>query len=106
MVNMHIAKQVPGTKYAVTPAGRVYTEDGQEYQKLPTVRARPYIVIGGKRVHRMVLEAFVGPCPEGMQCRHLNDVKNDNRLNNLAWGTRKENSADAIRNRLARSRAT
>src|SRR5438105_1738263 len=23
-------------------------------------------------IHRMVLEAFVGPCPKGMQCRHLN----------------------------------
>lgn len=46
------------------------------------------------RVHRLVLEAFVGPCPEGMECRHLNGVRNDNRLANLAWGTKEENYAD------------
>lgn len=45
-------------------------------------------------VHRFVLEAFVGPCPEGMQCRHLNGVRSDNRLDNLRWGTVSENRAD------------
>src|SRR6516164_10962662 len=49
-------------------------------------------------VHRLVLEAWVGPCPSGLECRHLNDVKTDNRLENLTWGTRHENSADSIRN--------
>src|SRR5688500_13903704 len=32
------------------------------------------------RVHRLVLAAFVGPCPEGMECRHLNGIKTDCRL--------------------------
>lgn len=49
-------------------------------------------------VHHLVLEAFVGPKPEGLQARHLNDVKTDNRLENLVWGTVKENSQDAVRN--------
>ncbi len=49
-------------------------------------------------VHRLVLEAFVGPRPPGMECRHLNDNPADNRLSNLAWGTRKENMADKVRN--------
>lgn len=49
-----------------------------------------------KRVHSLVLEAFVGPKPEGMQCRHLNGNKQDNRLENLAWGTAKENAADSV----------
>lgn len=53
---------------------------------------------GGKyqtfRVHRLVLAAFVGPCPEGMECRHLNGVHTDNRLENLAWGTQEENRDD------------
>jgi hypothetical protein len=46
------------------------------------------------RVHRLVLEAFVGPCPDGMECRHLNGVKADCRLENLAWGTPEQNRQD------------
>ncbi len=48
-------------------------------------------------VHHLVLEAFVGPCPPGMQCRHLNGKPWNNRLNNLCWGTSKQNHADRIR---------
>lgn len=47
-------------------------------------------------VHRAVLEAFVGPAPEGTLCRHLNGDPSNNRLDNLRWGTPKENSADRI----------
>jgi hypothetical protein len=39
-------------------------------------------------VHRLVLLAFMGPCPKGMRCRHLNGVRNDNRIENLCWNTR------------------
>lgn len=48
----------------------------------------------GLLVHRVVLEAFVGPCPEGMQCRHLDGDKSNCKLSNLAWGTPLENSDD------------
>lgn len=50
------------------------------------------------KVHRLVLEAFVGPCPEGQQGRHLNDISDDNRLKNLLWGTPRDNAHDKIRN--------
>lgn len=57
---------------------------------------------GGKyqtfKVHRLVLTAFVGPCPEGMECRHLDGDAANNRLSNLCWGTREENIADSKRN--------
>lgn len=53
---------------------------------------------GGKhstrRVHRIVLEVFIGAQPDEMECRHLNGDKTDNRLRNLAWGTRDENRGD------------
>lgn len=45
-------------------------------------------------VHRMVLEAWRGPKPEGMFGRHLNGNRKDNRLENLAWGTHSENMLD------------
>ncbi len=44
--------------------------------------------------HRLVLEAFRGPCPRGMETRHLNGSPNDNRLVNLQWGTHSENICD------------
>lgn len=48
-------------------------------------------------VHRLVLETFVGPCPERMQCRHLDGNPTNNHVFNLKWGTSKENSEDMIR---------
>jgi hypothetical protein len=44
--------------------------------------------------HALVLSAFVGPRPTGSECRHLNGIRNDNRLLNLAWGTSAENDED------------
>lgn len=50
-----------------------------------------------RKVHQLVLEAFVGPRPPGHITRHLNSVRHDNRLSNLAWGTHVENSEDLRR---------
>ena len=49
------------------------------------------------QVHRLVLLAFRGPCPDGWQTRHLDGDRGNNRLENLAWGTRAENYADRAR---------
>ena len=51
--------------------------------------------------HRLVLHAFVGECPFGCEALHINGNKLDNRLENLRWGTRKENVADAIKHGTA-----
>lgn len=48
-------------------------------------------------VHRLVLLAFVGPCPEGMECCHNDGDPLNNRLDNLRWDTRSANIADAIK---------
>jgi hypothetical protein len=48
-------------------------------------------------VHRLVLLAFVGPCPEGMETRHLDGNPANNRLENLRYGTSCENAQDRIR---------
>lgn len=48
-------------------------------------------------IHRLVLEAFVGPCPESMECRHLNGNRDDNCLGDLCWGTKSENLDDQFR---------
>lgn len=54
---------------------------------------RKSITIG---VHRLVLLAFVGPCPEGMEACHNNGDPADNRLPNLRWDTRKANVSDTL----------
>jgi hypothetical protein len=48
-------------------------------------------------VHVLVLTAFAGPCPEGMQCAHDNGKRDDNRLDNLEWKTPKANWDDRRR---------
>ena len=47
--------------------------------------------------HRLVLLAHVGPCPDGMETRHLNGIRSDNALSNLRWGTHQENADDQRR---------
>lgn len=55
---------------------------------------------GGKslkrRVHRLVCEAFHGPCPEGHQAAHLDGNNRHDAADNLAWKTPKQNNADKV----------
>lgn len=50
-----------------------------------------------KKVASLVLIAWVGPRPPGMECRHLNGDRTDSRLENLSWGTKAENEEDRRR---------
>lgn len=50
-----------------------------------------------KYVHRLVLEAFVGPCPDGKEACHFpNRDVTDNRVINLRWGTHQDNMGDKV----------
>lgn len=48
-------------------------------------------------VSRLVLEAFVGPCPSGQQACHGPAGRDDNSLSNLYWGTPSRNQLDRRR---------
>lgn len=48
-------------------------------------------------VHRLVLTAFVGECPPGLQGCHLDDDPLNNRLGNLRWDTPAKNQAQSHR---------
>lgn len=50
------------------------------------------------QVHRLVYEAFNGQIPEGLQVNHINEIKTDNRLENLNLMTPKENTNWGTRN--------
>jgi hypothetical protein len=49
------------------------------------------------KIHSLILEAFIGPRPPGLECRHLDGNSMNNRLDNLCWGTQRENMADRVR---------
>lgn len=49
-----------------------------------------------EKVHRLVLEAFVGPAPESLVACHANGNPADNRLSNLRWDSRSANNLDSV----------
>ena len=49
------------------------------------------------QVHRIVMAAFVGPCPEGKEVNHIDGDRGNNRLDNLEYVTHSENVLHAFR---------
>jgi hypothetical protein len=49
-----------------------------------------------ERVHRLVLAAFVGACPHGLEGCHNDGNPLNNEVENLRWDTRKANILDSI----------
>lgn len=92
------ARRAPGPRLfngsAVTLVGKVL--------RAATMKSgHKFVMLGrgnGRLVHRLVLLAFVGPCPDGKEALHRNDVPGDNWVGNLRWGTRAENIEDAFNN--------
>ena len=53
------------------------------------------------QAHRLICSAFHGPPPEDAECCHANDIRTDNRPENLSWGTRQSNAAEmGLRHRI------
>ena len=85
--------------YAITEDGQVWSYKRKIFLK-PNKNQGGYLQVqlykNGSRksplVHRLVLETY---CPidemEKLQCNHLNQIRDDNRLSNLSWCTAKEN---------------
>lgn len=49
-------------------------------------------------LHRLIAQAFIPNPNNHLLVRHLNDIKTDNRIENLSWGTYKDNAQDSILN--------
>lgn len=98
-------KSIPGyeTRYQVSDLGRVRSIDFWDGRRQVTGRIlRPGTMRSGhasvalgrgnsRLVHALVLLAFVGPYPPGLEVLHGNSQPADNRLTNLAYGTRSAN---------------
>lgn len=54
-------------------------------------------------VHVLVAEAFLGNCPEGLECNHKDGVKENCRVDNLEYLTHKANMGHAAENGLMAS---
>jgi hypothetical protein len=54
-----------------------------------------------RKVHQLMAETFIGPCPEGMEVCHNNGNALDNRLENLRYATHESNCGDTIRHSLS-----
>lgn len=89
-----VAYTYAGTRARVI-AGRVLKAgfDGKYYHVTPVKDGKQTTV----KIHALVLNAFVGVCPQGMECRHLDGNTANNRADNLCWGTKKQNAADRER---------
>ena len=66
---------------------------GQPHYGQDSGEGRMIFVYKGKtyKVHQLVCEAFNGPKQEGQVCMHLDENYKNNKPDNLAWGTQKEN---------------
>lgn len=91
--------------YEVSDFGNVRNaRTRQRLKQYPDSGGHPYVWLYGyntrkkRRVHHLVLEAFVGPRPDGMVSCHYNDKPDDNRLSNLRWDTQSGNMSDCLRN--------
>jgi len=80
--------------YFVSDYGAVRNPSGRILK--PRLHTSGYmrISLGASReayVHRLVLEAFVGPAPIGYVADHINRDRSDNKLTNLRWLSQYEN---------------
>ncbi len=102
-----IWKSVPGweDRYEVSNLGRVRSlchrgkprwrpwlvkqgANGKGYCQVKLCRDS---LVSSRQVHRLVAEAFLGACPDGRECAHLDGNPQNNQVSNLAWVTPKEN---------------
>lgn len=108
-------KRIPGyTNYEVSNTGLVrslpravddrrgYSRPMQGVQLKPQTQTSGHLsvsiskdgVISRKLVHLLVMLAFEGPRPDGMETRHLDGDPKNNCKSNLAYGTRQQNALD------------
>ena len=95
--------------YEVSDTGRVRSSKGKaaRYLKLTTDKyGYLHVVLSqndkGKTytIHRLVLAAFIGQRPKGMEANHIDGDKCNNKLDNLEWITSSGNMIHAYRNGL------
>jgi hypothetical protein len=75
------------------------------HEKKRGLTCEGYVVVGGKREHRLVMEAFLGrPLQANENVHHKNGVKTDNRIENLELWVRSQPSGQRVSDQVAWAR--
>ena len=90
--------------YQVSDHGNVRSLKSGKLKKITIdkITNRPFISLWKNnkgttvKIHKIVLEAFVGKCPKGLECCHNDGNSLNNHVNNLRWDTHKSNIHDRI----------
>lgn len=95
--------------YMISDKGRVWSEKTQQFIKVKPMDDHGHMGVclckNGSRyyryIHRLVAKAFI-PNPHNLPIvRHLYDDPSQNEVDDLAWGTQRDNIHDAINNKTA-----
>lgn len=120
---METLRPIPGfTGYFASPDGTIWTQKrkggndrgaGRLLDKPRPLKAHytgaGYLAValdfGGRvcsrLVHRLILETFVGPAPDGYYgCHYPDPTKSNNRLDNLRWDSAVGNAKDRYRDKV------
>lgn len=91
-----------GRTYGVSDDGRVRTDEGRVLKLTQGSTGYLYAHLRGlskarkcATAHSLVAHCFHGPRPKGLQVRHLDGDPLNNRADNLAYGTARQNAQDA-----------
>lgn len=110
-LDFEVWKPIPGYEglYEVSDQGRVKrlaNTRGKSLERIRKLTVNRFgyrcvgLTINGRQriyfVHKLVMQAFVGPCPRGKNINHKNGIKSNNYLSNLEYVTQSENMKHAF----------
>lgn len=107
-------RSIPGNpNFAVSDCGRVKMLVSDRYRENGLINIHKQsngylnVCISGETImiHRLVMEVFIGKCPNGLEVNHINGDKEDNHLYNLEYVTHGENIRHANKLKLIRHKS-